>query len=79
MIACTKKYYACNGRGRNNVYHRLWNDEPDPYISVTIADFEDGTNGAMFMHVMGCGEYDYEWLHSLRNHFTLSTILILQS
>ena len=46
-----------------------WNDEPDPYISVTIADFEDGTNGAMFMHVMGCGEYDYEWLHSLSESF----------
>lgn len=53
-----------------NVITVWYNDEePAPTGDVTLADFEDGTNGALTIHVMGCGDYDNPELHPVDETF----------
>ena len=47
-------------------------DNADPIggdITGMIADFEDGTNGPLTLHVQGCGDYDNTELHAVEETF----------
>ncbi|MDD5508688.1 MAG: T9SS type A sorting domain-containing protein [Bacteroidales bacterium] len=49
----------------------LFSNDPNPIggsIPLTV-DFEDGTAGALTLHVMGCGDWDNDAIHSVSETF----------